>query len=106
MATKKTTTKAEEKKAEAPAPAPAPAPTKSEGSEIAAAITQGLANANKARNFTISVDDSVVSRYSVVKNKAGEIMLRENETGQLTRVQLRSIEEQEAALQDEDVEEV
>jgi len=77
----------------------------SEGSEIAAAIAQGLKGATE-KNFTLEPDTGVDPRFSVVRNKQGEIMLRENESGQLSKVQLESIEEKEASIQGQEVEEV
>jgi hypothetical protein len=77
-----------------------------QGSEIAAAIAAGLAGAKEDKSIKIVTDDSVEPRFSVVKNKHGEVFVRENETGVLSRVQLESIEEKEASIQGQDVEEV
>jgi hypothetical protein len=89
------------------APAPAPAPVPNPGSEIAAAITQGMKEAKKGNTIKITVDRSVKSRFGVVRSKrTGEIMLRENETGVLSKVQLESLEEKEASIQNEEVESV
>lgn len=103
MATaKKTTTP----KSEAPAPAPAPAETPANtGSEIAAAIAAGMKGATE-KNFALEPDAGVQHRFTVVKNLEGEIMLRENETGSLSRIQLQSLEEKEASIQGQEVEEV
>jgi hypothetical protein len=77
-----------------------------QGGDIAAAITAGLKNV-KGDNFELMADEGVEPRFSVVRNKAtGETMIRENETKVLSKVQLKSIEEQEASIQDQDVEEV
>lgn len=81
------------------------APAKSEGSEIAAAIAAGLKGATD-KNFTLQPDAGVEHRFSVVRNKQGEVMLRENESGTLSKVQLESIEEKEASIQGQEVTEV
>jgi hypothetical protein len=77
-----------------------------QGSEIAKAIADGLAATKEDKTIKIVSDDSVTPRFSVVKNKQGEVMLRENETGVLSKVQLESIEEKEASIQGQEVEEV
>lgn len=78
-----------------------------QGSAIADAIRAGLEGAKEDKNIKIVGDDSVVPRFTVVKSKTtGEVMLRENETGVLSKVQLESIEEKEASIQTEEVEEV
>lgn len=78
-----------------------------QGHDIAAAITAGLAAAKEDKSIKIVADDSVVARFTVVRNKeTGEVMLRENETNVLSRVQLESIEEKEASIQGQEVEEV
>lgn len=74
-----------------------------QGEAIAAAITAGLAGAKEDKSIKIVTDDSVTPRFAVVKNKQGEVMLRENETGVLSRVQLESIEEKEASIQGQEV---
>jgi len=80
-------------------------PKRSEGSEIASAIREGLAATKEDKRIKISADKSVRSMFAVVRNKkTGEVMLRENATGVLSKVQLRSIEEQEADLQKQEVE--
>lgn len=79
---------------------------KSEGSEIAKAISDGLAKATGKKGFEVIVDDSVDHRFSVVKNAEGEVLVRENETGVLSKVQLKSLEEKEASLQGQKVTEV
>jgi hypothetical protein len=78
-----------------------------QGSEIAQAITQGMKEAKKGNTIKITTDKSVVSRFSIVRSKStGEVMLRENETGVLSKIQLESIEEREASIQGQEVEEV
>ena len=78
-----------------------------QGSEIAAAISAGLKSASGKKTLKISSEKSVISRFSVVRNKkTDEVMLRENETGALSKVQLESLEEKEASLQNEEVEEL
>lgn len=80
---------------------------KSEGSEIALAIREGLASNKEDKRIKITADRSVQSRFAIVKDKqTGEIMLRENATGHLSKVQLQSIEEKEASLQNREVEPV
>jgi len=77
-----------------------------QGSEIASAIAAGLKDA-KGDNFKLQADAGVEPRFSLVKNKnTGEVLLRENETGHLSQLQLKSIEEKEASVQDQDVEEL
>ncbi len=84
-----------------------PSPAASAGSEIAAAIAQGLKDSKQDKTIKIVVDRSVTPRFTVVKSrKTGEVMLRENESGVLSKVQLESIEEKQASLQGEEVEEV
>lgn len=79
----------------------------SEGSEIAAAIREGLAGAKEDKRIKITADKSVRSQFAVVRSKrTGELMIRENATGVLSKVQLKSIEEKEADLQSEEVEEL
>lgn len=88
----------------APEPVITPA---SEGSQIAAAIAKGMENVGKGRPIKISADHSVQSMFAVVRSKTtGEVMIRENSTGVLSKVQLKSLEEQEASLQNEEVEEI
>lgn len=76
-----------------------------EGSEIAKAITDGLKQA-KNDNFTMIPEEGINHRFTVVKNKQGEVFLRENESGVLSKVQLESIEEKEASIQGQEVTEV
>lgn len=87
--------------------APAPSKAASEGSEIASAIAKGMENVGKGRPIKISADKSVQSVFSVVRSKTtGEVMIRENSTGVLSKVQLKSLEEQEASMQNEEVEDI
>lgn len=87
--------------------APTPSRAANEGSEIASAIAKGMENVGKGRPIKISADKSVQSVFSVVRSKAtGEVMIRENATGVLSKVQLKSLEEQEASMQNEEVEEI
>jgi hypothetical protein len=79
----------------------------SEGSQIAAAIREGLSANKEDKRIKITSDKHVRSMFSVVRSKrTGEIMLKENSTGVLSKVQLKSIEENEADLQTEEVEAV
>ena len=75
-------------------------------SDIATAIAEGF-KASKETNFRFQPDTGVNPRFTVVKNKqTGEVMLRENETGHLSKIQLESIEEKEASVQNQEVEEL
>lgn len=86
--------------------AKAPTPAQNAGSDIAAAIAAGMKGATE-KNFELKPDAGVEPRFSVVRSKkTGEIMLRENETGHLSKVQLESIEEKEASIQGQEVEEL
>lgn len=76
-----------------------------QSSDIAAALVQGLKDA-KGGNFELKPDEGVEPRFSLVKNKEGKVLVRENETGHLSEVQLKSIEEKEASIQDQEVEEI
>lgn len=76
-----------------------------QGSEIAAAIAAGLKDA-KGGNFQLKADEGVDPRFSLVKNKEGKILIRENENGHLSEIQLKSIEEREASIQDQEVTEL
>lgn len=80
-------------------------PAKSEGSEIARAIAEGLKGATE-KNFKLEPDAGVMPRFSVVKNKQGEILLRDNGDGTLSKIQMQSLEEKEASIQNQEVEEV
>lgn len=73
-----------------------------QGADIAQAISQGLKDA-KGGNFELKTDEGVDPRFSLVKNKEGKVLLRENETGHLSEIQLKSIEEKEASIQDQEV---
>ena len=91
----------------APEVSAAPSAAASEGSQIAAAIAQGMKEAKGDKTIKINIDRSVNSRFGVVKSKkTGEVMLRENGTGVLSKVQLESLEEKEASIQGEEVESV
>ena len=77
-----------------------------QGSEIAAAIVAGLKE-SKNDNFQLQPEPGVEHRFTLVKNKqTGEVMIRENETGTLSKIQLLSIEEKEADVQKTEVEEL
>jgi regulator of protease activity HflC (stomatin/prohibitin superfamily) len=92
--------------AEAEAAAQVPTPAENAGSDIARAIAEGMKGATE-KNFSLQPDAGVEPRFSVVRNKAtGEVMLRENGTGHLSKVQLESIEEKEASIQGSEVEEI
>ena len=77
-----------------------------QGSDIAAAIVEGL-KASKSDNFALQEEPGVDHRFTLVKNKqTGEVMIRENETGTLSKIQLLSLEEKEADVQGTEVEEL
>jgi len=76
-----------------------------QNSDIASAIAEGF-KSSKGDNIKFEADAGVESRFSLVKNKDGEVMIRENETGQLSKLQLQSIEEKEASIQDQEVEDL
>lgn len=86
--------------------APKPEAPKSEGAQIAAAIVQGLNETKGGKKILITTDPNIQSMFSVVRNKQGEVMIRENATGVLSKVQLESLEEKEASLQGQEVEEI
>lgn len=91
----------------APEVTPVVSKAASEGSEIASAIAKGMENVGKSRPIKITADKSVRSIFAVVRSKTtGDVMLRENSSGVLSKVQLQSLEEQEASMQDEEVEEI
>lgn len=80
--------------------------TTNQGSDIAQAIAEGF-KASKDSHFVFSEDPGVEHRFTLVKNKqTGEVMLRENETGTLSKLQLLSLEEKEADIQATEVEEL
>lgn len=80
--------------------------TSNQGSEIAAAIVEGLKQ-SKSDNFALQAEPGVEHRFTLVKNKqTGEVMIRENETGTLSKIQLLSLEEKEADVQGTEVEEL
>lgn len=78
-----------------------------QGSDIAAAIVEGLKSSKEDKSIKITADENVEPRFSLVRNKqTGEVLVRENETRILSKVQLESLEEKEASLQDTEVEEL
>lgn len=80
---------------------------RSQGSEIASAIVEGLKATKEDKRIKIVADKSVKPRFSIVRSKqTGEVMIRENETNTLSKVQLESIEEKEASIQGTEVEEL
>ncbi len=76
-----------------------------QGSDIAKAISEGFKQ-SKEDSFRLVPEEGIDPRFTVVKNKAGDVMIRENETGHLSNVQLLSLEEKEASIQNQDVEEL
>lgn len=91
--TPKVETKVEEK--EMPAPTPA-TPATGEASELASVLREAISG---SKNFQITVDENVKSRFSLVKdNETGEIMLRDNDEGTLSEIQMKSLEEKKADL--------
>lgn len=92
--TPKAETKAEEK--EMPAPATPATPATGEASELASVLREAISG---SKNFQIAVDENVKSRFSLVKdNETGEIMLRDNDEGTLSEIQMKSLEEKKADL--------
>lgn len=83
---------------------------KSEIAELAEVMKEGLQSARDPKNFKIDTGDpNVESRFSVVKNKRGEVMLRENNhdgegSSKLISLQLHSIEEKQKLEQEQEVE--
>lgn len=78
-----------------------------QGADIAAAIVQGLNGAKEDKTIKITSDSNVEPLFSLVRNKqTGEVMIRENATRTLSKVQLESLEEKESSLQDTEVEEL
>ena len=92
--------------AEAPAETEAPTPAQSEGSAIAAAIAEGMKSLKEDKSIKIVADEGVEHRFSLVKNNQGQVLVRENETGRLSEIQLKSIEEKQASRQNQEVSEV
>lgn len=77
------------------------------GADIASAIVEGLMASKEDKTIRIKADNSVTPRFSLVRNKSTkEVLIRENATKILSKVQLESLEEKEAKLQDADVEEL
>lgn len=102
--TPKVETKVEEKEMPAPAPAPATATATSEASELASVLREAISG---SKNFQITVDENVKSRFSLVKdNETGEIMLRDNDEGSLSEIQMKSLEEKKAELAAREYEEL
>ena len=77
----------------------------SQGSDIAQAIAEGFKR-SKEDSFELRADEGVENRFSLVENKNGEVMLRDNTDGTLSKLQLESIEEKEASIQDQEVTEL
>lgn len=74
---------------------------------IGEAIAKGLADSKEEKKMVVSVDESVQPRFSLVRDQStGEVLTRENETGVLSQLQLKSLEEKQNDLQNRDVEEV
>lgn len=77
-----------------------------QGNEIATAIAEGFRR-SKDDSFRLQKEPGVEPRFTLVRAKAtGEVMIRENETGTLSKVQLKSLEEKEADVQATEVEEL
>ena len=76
-----------------------------QNSDIAQAIAEGFKR-SKEDSFELRADEGVENRFSLVKNKNGEVMLRDNTDGTLSKLQLESIEEKEASIQDQEVTEL
>lgn len=86
-----------------PEETPAPAESGDIGKQIASAIVEGMNATKEDKRIKITSDPSVTSRFSVVKNAQGVILTRENETGELSEVQLKSLEEKKAEEQNQEV---
>lgn len=77
-----------------------------QSSDIAQAIAEGFRR-SKQDEFELQPEPGVEHRFTLVKNKqTGEVMIRENETGTLSKIQLLSLEEKEADVQQTQVEEL
>lgn len=77
-----------------------------QGSEIARAIAEGF-KGSKDDSFTLQGELGVEPRFTLVKNKqTQEVMIRENETGTLSKIQLLSLEEKESDIQKTEVEDL
>ena len=86
--TPKVETKVEEKEM--------PAPATSEASELASVLREAISG---SKNFQITVDENVKSRFSLVKDsETGEVMLRDNDEGTLSEIQMKSLKEKKADL--------
>lgn len=93
---------------------PAPSETAKSDALDTVAANEGLATAiaegfkrSKNDSFELQAEPDVEPRFTLVKNKqTGEVMIRENETGTLSKVQLLSLEEKEASIQNSEVEEL
>lgn len=80
--------------------------TSNQANEIADAIADGFRR-SKDDSFTLQEEPGIDHRFSLVKNKqTGEVMIRENETGTLSKIQLLSLEEKESDVQKTEVEEI
>lgn len=77
-------------------PATPATPATGEASELASVLREAISG---SKNFQIAVDENVKSRFSLVKdNETGEIMLRDNDEGTLSEIQMKSLEEKKADL--------
>lgn len=77
-----------------------------QGNEIATAIAEGFRR-SKEDNFRLQKEPGVEPRFTLVRARStGEVMIRENETGTLSKIQLLSLEEKEADVQATEVEEL
>ena len=83
-----------------------PSETVNVASEIGAAIAQAITSTKEDKNIKFTSDPGVVPRFALVKNKSGDVLIRENESGRLSELQLKSIEEKQALVQDQEVEEL
>lgn len=109
LSTEKREEKAEEPKAAAKNDAAKTAEVNHD-SNIADAIIKGMQgiseSGQKKDKFQFSSDRAVQHRFSVVRNKEGKVFIRENAVNVISPVQTESLEEKDAAVQSQEVEEL
>lgn len=102
-------TKEQEKKADEPKVTGKNAEV-NQGEAIANALREGLSSvaesSKKDEKFIVGSDPNVRHRFSVVRNKDGEVFVRDNEENSISAVQIQSLEEKDASVQNQDVEEL
>lgn len=80
-------------------------PVATDTADIATAIAEGFKQ-SKSDHFVLEADAGVEPRFSLVKNAQGEVLLRDNGDKSLSKIQLESIEEKEASIQNQEVTEL